>query len=122
MALLYYSDEEVADLSWIVRDRDGALINLTSWTYSVRYIRVATNDLIDSQTTGATVAATSPNFVLNTFAAASLTAITTSLTTTVPASSAVFRIVPYLTLAGTGDMALKASGKPLEVTFALPAS
>ena len=121
--LHFYTDEEVAAIPWDVTDRDGNPLDLTGWTFAIRIIRASTNDLIVTQTSAGTytVDDTSPNFVLDTWEAATQAAIVTSLQTTVPATSAVFKVIPYGTSSGD-DMALKASGKALEVIFELPAT
>jgi hypothetical protein len=119
---LFYTYEEAAAIPWNVQDRNGTTLDLSGATVDgIRIIRDATNDLIVTQTDGYTLDDVSPNFVLDTWAAATLAAVVTSLTTTVPAQSAIFKIIPDVTVS-SATTALKASGKPYKVIFELPAT
>lgn len=120
MAAVYHSwftDQELPAIPIELLDSSGNVVDLSSgWSATAAKLVDDTNTLVVSQIDNMTLAATSPNIVIDRWSAATLTTVATALGTN---RSAVYELRVYVKRSSDSADEVPMSTAPLRVEFKL---
>jgi len=116
----WYTDQEIPGIPIELLDASGNVVDLSSgWTATAAKLVDSSNVVVVSQTDNMTLAATSPNIVINRWSATTLSAIATAMGTT---KQVTYELRVYVRRTADSADEVPMSSAPLRVEFKLAAT